>query len=102
MALLNIYCQICDRFILKEQWIKHPLSSRHLNREVNGYWPAYFPQRKLITDEGIILEKAFWEMITGSEDVLPVYGFLKTYLMMVTNTKDYVTLDPDDVDADSR
>ena len=39
-------------------------------------------------------------MIFGSEDVLPVHGFLKTYFMMVTNMKDYVTLDPDDDDAD--
>ena len=41
-------------------------------------------------------------MIFGSEDVLPVYGFLKTYLMMVTNMKDYVTLDDKEYDADFR
>ena len=39
-------------------------------------------------------------MISGNVDVLPVYGFLKTLIMMVTNTKDYVTLDPDDDDFD--
>ena len=50
--------------------------------------------------EGSRLEKAFWEIIFGSEDVLPVYGYLKTYIMMITNMKDYVTLDPDDDDAD--
>ena len=33
---------------------------------------------------------------------LPVYGFLKTYIMMVTNMKDCVTLEPDDYDADFR
>ena len=33
-------------------------------------------------------------------DVLPVYGILKTYIMMVTNIKNYVTLDPDNDDAD--
>ena len=33
---------------------------------------------------------------------LPVYGFLKTYVMMVTNMKDYVTLDSDVDDADFR
>ena len=93
MALFNdIYCKICDRFLTKEQWNKHRFSSRHLHREANGYWPAYFPQRKLTRDEGSILEKTFWEMIYGSEYVLPVYGFLKTYIMMVTNMKDYVTL----------
>ena len=41
-------------------------------------------------------------MIFGIEDVLPVYGFLKTYFMMVSNMKDYVTLDDDDYDADFR
>ena len=41
-------------------------------------------------------------MIFGSEDFLPLYGFLKTSIMMVTNMKDYVTLDPDDYDADFR
>ena len=47
MALFSdIYCQNCDRFIAKKQWNKHLFSSRRLRREVNGYWPAYFPQRK--------------------------------------------------------
>ena len=47
MALFNnIYCQICDIFFIKEQWNKHLCSSRHLHGEVNGCWPAYFPQRK--------------------------------------------------------
>ena len=40
-------------------------------------------------------------MIFGSEDDLPVCGFLKTHIMMVTNMKDYVLLDPDD-DVDFR
>ena len=40
-------------------------------------------------------------MTFGSGDVLQVYGFLKTYNMLVTNMKVYVTLDPDD-DADFR
>ena len=42
------------------------------------------------------LEKAFWEMISGTNDVLRVYGFLKTFLMMVTNLNDYVTDDDED------
>ena len=59
MALFNdINCQICDKFITKEQWNKHLYSSRHLHGEVNDFWPAPFPQRKLTT-EGSILEKAF-------------------------------------------
>ena len=60
MGLFNdIYCQICDRFFTEEQWNKHLDSSRHIHREMNGYWPAYFPQRKLTRDEGSILEKVF-------------------------------------------
>ena len=42
----DTYCQICDRFITKDQWNKHLSSSRHLHREAKGYWPAYFPQKK--------------------------------------------------------
>ena len=69
---------------------------------MNGYWSTYFPQRKLTRDEGSILEKAFWEMLFGNEVVLPVYGFSKTYIMIVTKMKGYVTLDDDDDDADFR
>ena len=61
MALFNdVFCQTCDRFYIKERWNKHLYSSRHLHREVSGYWPAFFPQRKLTRDECIKLEKAFW------------------------------------------
>ena len=63
----DTYCQIGERFITKEQWNKHLYSSRHLHREVNGYWPAYFPQRKLTRDESSRLENALWVMIFGSE-----------------------------------
>ena len=60
MSFFNdTYRQICDRFITKEQWNKHVYSSSHLHREVNGYWPAFFPRRKLTKDESSILEKAF-------------------------------------------
>ena len=46
MALFNdMCCQTCDRFLFKKRWTKHLYSSTHLHREVNGYWPAYFPQR---------------------------------------------------------
>ena len=75
MALFNdTYCHFCERVITKEQWKKRLCSSRHLHGEVNGYWPAFFPQRKLV-DEGSRLEKAFWEMILGNENALAVYGF---------------------------
>ena len=50
----------------------------------------------------MILEKAFWEMIFGSENVLHVYSFLKKYIMMDTKMKNYITLEPDDDDADFR
>ena len=73
-----------------------------MHREVNGYWPAFFPQKKSTGDEGIILEKAFCDLIFGSEDVLAVCGFLKLSIMMVTIMKDYVTFDPDDDDGDFR
>ena len=36
------------------------------------------------------------------DDVLSVYGFLKTYFMMFTNMKDHVTLDDEDDDAHFR
>ena len=103
MALFNdINCQRCDRFTTKEQWNKHLNSGKHLHREMKGYWPAYFPQRKLIRDGSIILEKTFWEMIFESERVLHMYKFLKAYIMMVTIKKDYVTLDPHDNDVGFR
>ena len=99
MAFFNdTYCQLCERFITEGEWNKHPNSSRHKHREINGYWPACFPQKKLTRDEGNIIEKAFWEIIFGCENSLAVYGFLKTYFKLVTNLKDYVKDDDDDDD----
>ena len=97
MVLLNdISCQICERFITEGQRNRHLYSSRHLHREVNGYWPAYFPQKKLLGDEGMKLEKTFWQMFFGNEVVLSVYGILRAYFMMVTNLNEYVEDDDDD------
>ena len=92
MALFNdIFCQICDRLYIKKQWNKHLYSSRHLHREVNGYWPAFFPQRKLTRDEGIKLEKAFWEMIlTSNDNDLALFDFLKLYFRICTKINNYV------------
>ena len=60
MALFNYtYCQICDRFITKEQWNSHFYSSRYLHKEMNVYWPAYFPQRKLTRMKVSYLRKLF-------------------------------------------
>ena len=103
MAFLkDTYCQLCERFLTKEQWNKHLYSSRPLHRVVNGYWPAHFPQRKITRDECSILDKSFWEMISGSEEILTVYGFSKTYIMLITNMKDYLAFDDDCNDADFR
>ena len=94
MALFNdIFCQICDRCYTKERWNKHLYSSRHLHRETNGYWPMFFPQRKLTRDEGIKLEKAFWEVIlTSNDNDLALFDFLKLYFRMCTNITDYVPI----------
>ena len=47
------------------------------------------------------LKKLFWEMTFGSVDDLSVYGFLETYIMVVTNKKVYLTF-ADYEDADFR
>ena len=87
------FCQICDRLYTKEQWNKHLYSSRHLQREVNGYWPSFFPQRKLTRDEGMKLEKAFWEVIlTSNDNDLALFDFLKLYFRMCTNITDHVPI----------
>ena len=99
---VDTFCQLCERFITKERWKKHLYSSRFLLREVNGYWPAFVPQEKLIADEGSVHEKAFCEMNFESVDVLPVWGFLKTKLKLVTKMKNYLTLVVSDDDADFR
>ena len=100
MPLLNdTYCQFCERFITKQQWNTHLCSSGHLHKEVNRCWPSYFQQRKLTAYEASVLEQAFSEMSFGSEDVLPVFGFLKTYFKMVTNLTDYVKDNDDDDDV---
>ena len=103
MALFNdIFCQICDRFYTKERWNKHLYSSRHLHREINGYWSMFFPQKKLTRDEGMRLERAFWEMIYMSNDNdLALFDFLKLYFRMCTNITDHVPIrkwfdDPDE------
>ena len=94
MAIFNdISCPICERFYTKEQWNKHLCSSRYLRREVNGYWPSFFPQRKLVRDEGNKLEKAFWEVIlTSNDNDLALFDFLKLYFRMCTNITDHVPI----------
>ena len=76
--------------------------SRHLHREVNGYWPAFFQQSKLNKDEGMQLEKAFWEMIFVTNECVEVYDFLKTCFRMCTNINNHVPIHPwfDDPDEE--
>ena len=90
-AIDDTYCQLSEGIITKEEWNKHLYSRRHLDVEVSGYWPAYFPQRKLTRDEGGIFEKAFWKMVFATKDTKEVDGFLITYSLMVTTLDDFVT-----------
>ena len=92
----DTYCQLCERFITKEQWNKHLYSSRHLHEKAYGYTPAYFPNRRLIGDEANILEKAFWKMFFGTRDIKEVEDFWWTYFMMTTNMKDYFVKENED------
>ena len=98
MAFLDdTNCQLCERFIIKEQWTKHIFSSRQLHREVNGYWPAYFPQKKLTRDENFILEKVSWKMFSATRDIKEVKEFWLTYFMMTTNLKDFILEDSEEL-----
>ena len=91
MSFFNYkYCQICERFITKEQFNKHLYSNRPLHRELNGYWPTSFPQTKLGKDGKNVLEKAFWKMFFLQLEVLEVEEFWLTYATMTTNMKDYM------------
>ena len=54
---------------------------------------SIFPQRKLTRDEGIKLEKAFWEVIYNSNDNdLALFDFLQIYFRMCTNITDHVPI----------
>ena len=82
-------CQLCEKFITKEQWNKHLYSSRHLHKKAYGYTPAYFSNRKLIGDESNILEKAFWKLFLATRGIKELDDFWWTYFMMTTNMKDH-------------
>ena len=65
----------------------------------------FFPQRKLVRDEGMRLERAFWEMIYMSNDNdLAMFDFLKFYFRMCTNITDHVPIRPwfDDPDEEEQ
>ena len=82
MSLFNdTFCQICDRFITKDKWNKHLFSNRLLPREVNGYWPAYFPERKLTREEGSIFEGAFWKKLFLQLEILKKWKRFGEYVL---------------------
>ena len=62
----------------------------------------FFHKKKLTRDEGIKLEKAFWEVIlTSNDNDLALFDFLKLYFRMCTNITDHVPIrlwfdDPDE------
>ena len=65
----------------------------------------FFPQRKLTRDEGMRLERAFWEMIYMSNDNdLALFDFLKLYFRMCTNITDHIPILPwfDDPDEEEQ
>ena len=69
MFFNDTYCQVSERFITKEQWNKHFHCSRQLHREVDGYWPAYFPQKNLVAPEKISLESVVWKIFFATRDI---------------------------------
>ena len=75
-----------------------------MHRVVNGYWPAFFPLRKVITDESMKIGKVFWEMIFVTDEYVEVHDFLKTYFRMCTNINNYVPVRPwfDDPDEEEQ
>ena len=92
----DIYCQVCERFITKEQWNNHLYSSRHLHKKAFGFYPACFPQKILTGDESIKLEKAFWKMFFATRDIEEVEEFWYTYFMVTTNMKKYFVEENED------
>ena len=82
--LLDTYCQLCGRFINKENWTKHLYSNRHLHKQIYGYWPKYFPNKKLLGDESDIIEKAFWKMFFATLEIEEVKDFWIKYFTITT------------------
>ena len=88
LFLKDTFCQICERFITKEDWNNHFYSSGHFYSEAHGYWPVCFPQRKLVKDEKNIFEKAFCKIFFATSDIEEVEEFWLTYFMMTTKMGD--------------
>ena len=93
MSLVDdTYCQLCERFITKEQWNNHLYSSRHLHEEMNGYTPAYvrvFHKGNWLVLKILYLKRHFWKMFFATRDIKEVDEFWLTYFMMTTVMKDY-------------
>ena len=93
----DTFRQFCENFITKEQLKNHLFSNTHLHREVNGYWPAYFPQRSLVKTGNNIFEKAFWTMFIATRYMKKVIVFWSTYFLMTTNMTDYIVEDNEEI-----
>ena len=60
---------------------------------MNGHWPAYFPQKKLVEDENVLLEKAFWKMFVATRDIKEVEEFGLLFFVMTTIMNDFILED---------
>ena len=61
--------------LLKKQWDKHFYSSRHLHREANASWPAFFLQGELNKADDSKLAKVFWKKLLEMEMFCQCMGF---------------------------
>ena len=85
----DTYCQLCGRFITKEQWNKHILLvDFYLEREVYVNSTAYFPQRTLTRDDCSKLEKPFSKNIFATRGIKEMDEFSITHFIMVTTLND--------------
>ena len=101
MAIFNdTYFHFVTDSLLKNN--KHLYSIINLHREVNGYWPAYFPQRKLVRHENIIFEMAFCKTFCATRDFKEVEECWLIYFLMTTNTRVYIIEDNEEFRKVSR
>ena len=64
---------------------------------MNGYWPAYFLQRKLTWDENIIENSSWKKVVFGTRYFKEVDEFLLTNFMMKKNMKDHFLEDKEEI-----
>ena len=104
---LNKFIRICKWRSLTIYFVKSVIDSIQKNDGINisilldiyiektMFIPDVFPQKKLNRDEGIKLEKAFWQVILTSSDNdndLVLFDFVKLYFRMCTNITDHVPI----------